>query len=338
MNRSLHPRSRRIALVAAAAAAALTVTGCSSDSGGKQAEEDTGAASAGKADTPRMKIAMITHAAPGDTFWDLIRKGAETAAAKDNVELVYSSNPDAAKQANLVQNAIDQKVDGIAVTLAKPDAMKAAVAKAEKAGIPVVGFNGGVDDWADQGLLSYFGQDETVAGEALGEKLNALGSKNNICVIQEQGHVALEARCAGVKKTFKGKTTNLYVNGTNMPALKATITAKLKQDPSVDYVVTLGAPFALAAVQSVDDAGGKAKVATFDLNKDLVGAIEDGDIQFAVDQQPYLQGYLSIDSLWLYKTNGNFSGGGQEPVLTGPAFVDKSNVATIAKFAAKGTR
>ncbi|WP_055610799.1 sugar ABC transporter substrate-binding protein [Streptomyces phaeochromogenes] len=338
MDRTFRTRSRRFALVAVASAAALIVTGCSSDSGGKKAEEDTGNVSAGKADTPRMKVAMITHAASGDTFWDTIRKGAEAAAAKDNVELVYSSSPDSAKQANLVQNAIDQKVDGIAVTLAKPDAMKSTVAKAEKAGIPVVGFNGGVDDWKEQGLLEYFGQDEYVAGEAFGRKLNELGAKNNICVIQEQGHVALEARCAGVKKTFKGKTTNLYVNGTNMPSVKSTITAKLKQDSSIDYVVTLGAPFAMTAVQSLGDAGSKAKLATFDLNKDLIGAIEDGDIQFAVDQQPYLQGYLSVDSLWLYKTNGNFSGGGQEPVLTGPAFVDKSNVETIAKFAAKGTR
>ena len=216
--------------------------------------------------------------------------------------------------------------------------MKAAVAKAKKAGIPVVGFNCGIDAWKEQGLLEYFGQDETVAGEAFGERLNETGAKNNICVIQEQGHVALEARCAGVKKTFKGKTTNLYVNGTNMPSVKSTITAKLKQDSSIDYVVTLGAPFALTAVQSVSDAGSKAKVATFDLNKDLVNAIKDGDVEFAVDQQPYLQGYLSVDALWLYKTNGNFSGGGQEPVLTGPAFVDKSNVEAIAKFAAKGTR
>ncbi|WP_328497720.1 sugar ABC transporter substrate-binding protein [Streptomyces sp. NBC_00414] len=338
MDRTSRPRSRRIALAAAAAAAALIVTGCSSDSGGKKAEEDSGNASAGKADTPRMKIAMITHAAPGDTFWDLVRKGAETAAAKDNVELVYSNNPDSAKQANLVQNAIDQKVDGIAVTLSKPDAMKSVVAKAEKAGIPVVGLNGGIDDWKEQGLLSYFGQDEFVAGEAFGEKLNELGSKNNICVIHEQGSVSLEARCAGVKKTFKGKTTTLNVNGTNMPSVKSTINAKLKQDTSIDYVVTLGAPFALTAVQSVDDAGSKAKVATFDLNKEMVDAVKSGDIAFAVDQQPYLQGYLSVDSLWLYKTNGNFSGGGQEPVLTGPAFVDKENVDDIAKFAAKGTR
>ncbi|MGW2353810.1 sugar ABC transporter substrate-binding protein [Actinacidiphila glaucinigra] len=332
-------RNRRISAAAALSAAALLLAaGCSSSSGGKKAEESPDAAAAGKADTPRMKIAMVTHAAPGDTFWDLIRKGAQAAAAKDNVELIYSNDPNAATQANLIQNAIDQKVDGIAVTLAKPEAMKDVVAKAEAAGIPVVGFNAGLDDWKDQGLLEYFGQDESVAGEALGDKLNDLGAKHNICVIHEQGHVALEARCAGVKKTFKGKTENLYVNGTDMPSVKSTITAKLKQDSGIDYVVTLGAPFALTAVQSVADAGSKAKVGTFDLNKDLVKAVQDGGVQFAVDQQPYLQGYLSVDSLWLYKTNGNVSGGGVAPVLTGPAFVDKDNVESVAAFAAKGTR
>jgi simple sugar transport system substrate-binding protein len=316
----------------------MFIAGCSSSSGGKEAEEGGANASAGKADTPRMTVALVTHAGQGDTFWDIVRKGAQTAADKDNVKLVYSNDPNAANQANLVQNAIDQKVDGIAVTLAKPDAMKDVIAKAEKAGIPVVGLNSGMDVWKEQGLLSFFGQDETVSGEAFGKKLNETGAKHAVCVIHEQGNVSLEARCAGVKKTFKGKTENLYVNGTDMPSVKSTITAKLKQDSSIDEVVTLGAPIALTSVQSVDDASSKAKVATFDLNKELTDAVKAGDIEFAVDQQPYLQGYLAVDSLWLYKNNGNYSGGGEAPVLTGPAFVDKDNVDTIAKFAAKGTR
>jgi simple sugar transport system substrate-binding protein len=339
MDRPSHPRSRRIVpVVAAAAAAALLVAGCSSSSGGKKADESGNGVSAGKATTPRMTIAMITHAAPGDTFWDTIRKGAQAAAAKDNVKLIYSSDPNGPNQSNLVQNAIDQKVDGIAVTLAKPDAMKAVVAKAEQAGIPVVGFNTGVQDWQKQGLLEYFGQDESIAGEAFGRRLNEAGAKHTICVIMEQGNIGLTQRCAGVEKTFSGKTDLLYVNGTDMPSVKSTITAKLKQDTAIDYVVTLAAPIALTAVQSMSDAGSKAKIATFDLNKDLTAAISKGTIQFAVDQQPYLQGYLSVDSLWLYKNNGNYSGGGEQAVLTGPAFVDKSNIAKIAQFAAKGTR
>ncbi|EFL42843.1 substrate-binding domain-containing protein, partial [Streptomyces griseoflavus] len=248
MDRSSHIRPRRIAsFVAVAAAAALTLAGCSSGSGGKKSEEGGADASAGKASTPRMKVALVTHQAPGDTFWDIVRKGAEAAAAKDNVDLVYSADPNAGSQATLVQNAIDQKVDGIAVTLAKPDALKAVIAKANAAGIPVVGLNSGLTDWKELDLLEFFGQDESVAGEAFGKKLNEVGASNAVCVIHEQGNVGLTQRCDGVKKTFEGKTQILNVNGTDMPSVKSTITAKLKQDSAIDYVVTLGAPFAPTA-------------------------------------------------------------------------------------------
>lgn len=331
-------RTRRTLLTAAACAAALVLAGCSSSSGGKKAEEAADEAVAGTADTPRMKVAMITHGAPGDTFWDIVRKGAQDAAKKDNIELVYSSDPSASKQAALVQNAIDQKVDGIAVTATKPEALRSVLAKAEKADIPVVGLNGGLEQWQELGMLSYFGQDERIAGEAFGKRLNEEGAKHALCVIHEQGSVSLQARCAGVKDTFEGETDILYVNGADMPSVKSTLQAKLQQDDSYDYVVTLGAPFAMTAVTTVSDAGSDAEVATFDLNKELVGALESGDIAFAVDQQPYLQGYLAVDALWLYRTNGNYSGGGEEPVLTGPAFVDAENIDEIAEFAQKGTR
>src|SRR5215210_3914093 len=109
----MHRHHRSAALAAVVLAGAMLAAGCSSSSGGKKSEEGGAAVSAGKASTPRMTVAVITHAAPGDTFWDLIRKGAQAAAAKDNIKLVYSSDPNAGNQANLVQNAIDQKVDGI---------------------------------------------------------------------------------------------------------------------------------------------------------------------------------------------------------------------------------
>jgi simple sugar transport system substrate-binding protein len=285
-----------------------------------------------------MKISMVTHGARGDAFWDLVRKGAEAAAAKDGVELTYASDPDAAAQAELVRDAVRQKAEGIAVTLAKPQAMKDPVALAKGADIPVVGLNSGIDSWRSEGLLEYFGQDESVAGRAVGDKLDGLRAKHALCVIHERGNVALEARCAGVKKTFVGQAENLYVEGTDPQATSAAITAKLRQDPSIDEVITNGAQFALIAVKSVQASGSQAKVATFDLNKDLVQAVQSGDVQFAVDQQPYLQGYLAVDGLWLYRTNGNISGGGVAPVLTGPAFVTKANVAAVARFADGGTR
>ncbi|MDH6453659.1 MULTISPECIES: substrate-binding domain-containing protein [unclassified Streptomyces] len=336
MNTPPPPRtsSRSLRVAAFTSVVLLLLAGCSG--AGDDSRLDTGTAE--RAGAAGLRIALITHAGKDDAFWERVRKGAEAAAAKDGVELTYANDPDSTGQAQLVRDAIGDRVDGIAVTLAKPAAMKAPVAAARAAGIPVVGLNSGIDAWKSQGVLQYFGQDEIVAGAAVGNKLNGLKVKHALCVIHERGNVALEARCAGVKKTFGGETENLYVEGTDPEAVDAVLTARLRQDSDIDEVVTLGAQFALDAVDSVQAAGSRARVATFDLNDDLVKAIRSGSVQFAVDQQPYLQGYLAVDSLWLYRTNGNISGGGVAPVLTGPAFVTRTNVASVAKFAAAGTR
>jgi len=321
---------RSSVLATVAALAALALTGCSAK-GGKAGDGAAGPTS------PPMTVAVITHAAPGDTFWDIIRKGAEAAAAKDNITLKYASDTDGGAQATLVQNALDSKVDAIAVTLAKPDALAAVVRKASAAGVPVAVFNAGIGAWKGDGALGYFGSDDGLAGERAGKRAAADGAKHLLCVSQEQGHVALEARCDGLKRGFSGQFDKVYVTGTDMPSVRSTIAAKLKQDPTIDLVVTLGAPFGLTAIEAVKDVGGKAKVATFDTNPQVPAAIRSGALQWAIDQQPYLQGYLAVESLWLQKTNGNVIGGGAA-VLTGPYFIDKSNVDRIAAFAAKGTR
>ncbi|MGH3641873.1 MAG: substrate-binding domain-containing protein [Mycobacterium sp.] len=326
----------RLAAVAGAGVIALGLVSCSS-TGGKPADTGGAGGTGGGVNTPRATVAMITHEVPGDSFWDLIRKGAQAAADKDNIELRYSSDPEAPNQANLVQSALDSKVNGIAVTLAKPDAMAPAVKAALAAGIPVTAFNSGFDDFKRMGVQEYFGQDEKLAGIAAGEKLNADGAKKIICVIQEQGQVALESRCAGVTQGFKGSTEILNVNSKDMPSVESTITAKLQQDPMVDHVVALGAPIALTAIQSVGNANSQAKIVTFDTNAALVDAIKNGQVQWAVDQQPYLQGYLAIDALWLYINNKNLIGGGA-PTLTGPSFIDASNIDAVASLAKAGTR
>ncbi|WNG85882.1 substrate-binding domain-containing protein [Mycobacterium sp. ITM-2016-00317] len=329
-----HQAFKRLAAIAGAGVLAFGIASCSSTGGAPQQSGEGGGG--GTVDTPRKTIAMITHEVPGDSFWDLVRKGAETAAKKDNIELRYSNDPEAPNQANLVQSAIDSGVDGIAITLAKPDAVQAAVKAAEAKGIPVVAFNAGMDSWKAMGVKEYFGQDGRIAGQGVGDRLRSENATKAICVIQEQGHVDLEARCAGVKETFPA-TEILNVNGKDMPSVESTITAKLQQDPAIDYIVTLGAPFALTAVQSAGNAGSTAKIGTFDTNAALVEEIQKGGVQWAVDQQPYLQGYLAVDSLWLYLTNGNVIGGGQ-PTLTGPAFIDKSNIDAVAEYAKGGTR
>jgi simple sugar transport system substrate-binding protein len=298
----------------------------------------TGPTAAYAADSgDQLTFAMITHAQPGDAFWDIVRKGAEAAAKQDNVKLLYLSDPTAAKEAQLVTNVIQQHVDGIALTIAFPDAEAGVIKDAQKAGIPIVGFNAGSDDWKKLGLQMYVGQDEKIAGEAVGKRLNTEGAKNVVCVNQQQGAVQLEERCDGIKDTFKGKFEVLYVKGYDMASAQSRIMAKLQQDPSIDYVVTLGAPFAPVVAKSAEMAGSKTKIGTFDMSPQVVSLIKDGKVQFAVDQQPYVEGYLSVSLLWLAATNGDVVGGG-EPVLTGPAFVTKANIDAVAEYAKRGTR
>ena len=238
---------------------------------------------------------MTTHEAPGDAFWDKIRAGAQAAAAKDNMELKYSADPAPDKQATLIQNAVDSKVDGLATTMSAPDALSGAIKVATDAGIPVVGFNAGINDWKELGAIMYFGSDETIAGNAVGERLAAAR-----CQAPDLRHPGGRAgrssrpaarvsptRCVGVE--------NLQVNGRDATQVTSTIGAKLQADPSIDYVVTLGAQFAVNAIDAVGQANSSAKVVTFDLNADAAKLIKDGKILFAVDQQPYLQGYEAVD-------------------------------------------
>jgi simple sugar transport system substrate-binding protein len=332
-------RGKRPAAGAALLLALVLVLAACSNTGGKKATQAAANPGTGHANTPHYTIAMITHAQPGDTFWDIIRHGALAAAAKDNVTLNYSSDPDPTKQAALITDAINSHVAGIAVTDPNPAAICPTIQKAVQAGIPTVMFNAGVANWQACGGMSYFGQDESIAGLAAGKRLAAAGAKHVLCVLQATGQVQLEARCAGVQRGLgsEGTMTKVYVNGTDNAAMLSSMTAKLTQDKTIDAVITLGAPVALVAIQAISSAHSNAKLYTFDTNAAEIAKIKSGAVQWAVDQQPYLQGYESVDSLWLYLTNANIIGGGQT-VLTGPAFIDASNVAKVAQYAEAGNR
>ncbi|MGW3319083.1 sugar ABC transporter substrate-binding protein [Streptomyces fungicidicus] len=325
--------------IALAGALTLSLAGCSS-TGGKRAEDARAAAAAeGKAavNTPRWTFAMITHAGDGDTFWDIVQSGAKQAAVKDNIRFLSSHDDEGQQQAQLVDAAVDKKVDGIIVTLAKPDAVKASLARAREAGIPVVTVNSGSAESKEFGALTHIGQDETVAGEAVGEELNERGREKALCVLHEQGNVGHEQRCDGVAKTFDGTLVRLHVNGTSMPDVQSAIEARLQSDPGLDAVVTLGAPYADTAVKAREGAGSDAEIDTFDLNAKVAAGLEDGSLGFAVDQQPYLQGYQAVDLLWLYRYNADVLGGGR-PVLTGPQVVTGDDAAELREYTRRGTR
>jgi len=283
-------------------------------------------------------IAVITHG-EGDAFWAVAKKGAEDAGKQMGVTVKYSESAnDPQKQAQLIDSAVTEKVDGIATSAPNPDAIRDSLKKATDAGIPIITLNSGAEDYQELGAITHVGQTETIAGAGAGKKFKDAGATKLLCVIHEQANIGLNQRCDGAKKGFGGEVENLQVKGVNdIQTTLTEIQSKLQSDDSIDAVLTLNPDIAIAARDAIQGASSDAKLGTFDLSGDVVKAIRDGEMEFAVDQQQYLQGYLPIVFLTLNKTNANTVGGGQ-PVLTGPGFVTKDNAETVAQLAKDGTR
>jgi ABC-type sugar transport system substrate-binding protein len=310
----------------------LALAGCTGNAN-KTDNSATPAANSGD----KITIDIVSHGSPGDSFWDVVKSGAEKAGSDLGVTVTYQSDPDPVKQSQLIDAAVATHPDGLVVSMANPDGVKAAVEKAVAAGIPVITINSGLEQSKEFGAVTHVGQSEYIAGQGAGEQLAKAGVKNVICVIHEAGNTGLEQRCKGAADKLGGKLENVQVDVANLADAKNTIKSKLLADPSIDGVLTLNNGVAVSASQAIADAGSKAKLATFDVSADVTKLIEDGKILFAVDQQPYLQGYLPVTFLTLQKRNGDVVGGGQ-PVYSGPGYVTKDNAAQVAKFAKNGTR
>lgn len=313
----------------ALAATTLVLAACSGTG-----QDDEGAPEAEEAD---LTIAVVAHGAPDDAFWTVVQNGAERAGEDLGVSIDYNTSDDVATQAEYVDSAVAEEVDGIVVSLANPDGMRDSVTAAVDAGIPVVTINSGLDDYQELGAITHVGQSETIAGETAGEQFSELGASKILCVIHEAANIGLEQRCQGATEGFSGEVETLQVDGTQRSAVSDSVLAALQADEAVDGVLALNADVALGAVQAVDDSGREVQVGTFDLSSDLLAAVEDGSVAFAIDQQPYVQGYLGVQFLYLYAINGNEVGGGQ-PVNSGPAVITQENAAEVAQFAEQGTR
>jgi simple sugar transport system substrate-binding protein len=281
--------------------------------GGKKEAERNAAAT-----TPHLRFAMVTHAGPGQTFWDIERKGGEAAAARRNVTLRYSSDPDSGKQATLIQSADPERARRQGGRGRGHPARRARDRAGGEEGhrrrpsppasrwwpsTPGSATPRATGRWPTSAPTRAW----PVRPPAGRSVLTAPGTccRHVRCVLHAQGQIQLEARCNGVDTAFNGQSTKVYVNGTDLPAVRTTIAAKLKQDPSIDFVVLLDAPVALTAIGAVSDAGSTARIGTFDFNPQIPARIKDGQLVFAIDQQPWLQGYEAIDALWLYRANGN---------------------------------
>ena len=318
----------KISLLAVLGVATLALTGCTATESG-----------AGGATAPgeQVTIAVVTHGTAGDSFWDVVKSGAEQAGTDLGATVTYQGDGDPVKQSQLIEAAVAAQPDGLVVSMANPDGVKSAVEKAVAAGIPVITINSGLEKSLEFGAQTHVGQSEYIAGQGAGEQLAEADVSNVICIIHEAGNSGLEERCKGAADTIGATVSNVQVDVANLADAQNTIKSKLLADPSIDAVLTLQTGVAVAASQAIDEAQSPATLATFDVSADVTRLIQDGKMLFAVDQQPYSQGYLPVTFLTLQKRNGDVVGGGL-PVYSGPGFVTKQNASQVAKFAENGTR
>ena len=312
-------------------ASAAIVVGCSgSATPAPSAAASTGAGGSG--DRAGIDIEVVTHGQASDPFWSIFKNGVVQAAKDMGVTANYSAPDtfDMVKMGQLIDAACAKKPQGLVISLPDATALGPSVTKCIAAGVPVISANSGSDAYAKLGILTHVGQDESVAGKAAGVKLAAAGGKNAICVNQEVGNAGLDARCNGFKDGFAPGTMKvLGVDLKDPTTAQQKIAAALTADPTIDTVMALGPTGSSPTIAAIAGLSGRTiNVATFDLSADVLKAISDGKMLFAIDQQQYLQGYLPVMFLTYYKLYGLMPGGGQ-PVLTGPGFVDKTNVATV---------
>jgi simple sugar transport system substrate-binding protein len=261
------------------------------------------------------------------------------------VSVNYSA-PDAesdmVKMSQLIDAAVTKKPTGIVVSIPNAEALSPSIKKAIDAGIPVVSMNSGSDVFKALGIKAHVGQTEFQAGLGAGERFKAAGVKNPVCFNQEVGNQALTLRCNGFFQGLgiaEGAGKVLTGQISDPAAMQATIEAAIKADATIDGVLTLGPSVAVPALKALAATSSKAHLATFDLSADVLTAIKDGKMDFAIDQQQFLQGYLPIVILTNYAQTRNLpTGDGTGLIMTGPGFVTQADAADVIALAAKGLR
>jgi simple sugar transport system substrate-binding protein len=292
-----------------------------------------------------LKFYVITHGQASDPFWSVVKKGVDQAAKDMGVTAIYeapaSTTFDVVAMSHLIDTAVAAHPAGLVVSIPDPTGLGPSIKAAVAAGIPVISINSGSDVAKSLGVLVHVGQTEEQAGIGGGQKMGAAGVKHALCVNQEVGNAALALRCKGFKEGLAqtgGTVTEIGVNLSSPTQTQQTIEAALQHDPTIDGILSLGPTGATPALKALQDLNktGKIKLATFDLSSDVLNAIKGGQMLFAIDQQQYLQGYLPIVLLTLYKTNLNTIA--NDILQTGPGFVTSDNVSQVIQLTAQGTR
>jgi len=291
-----------------------------------------------------IKIEVVTHGQAIDGFWGVVRNGVNAAAKDMGVSVNYSA-PDAesdmARMSQLIDAAVAKSPSGLVVSIPQPAALGPSIEKAVAAGIPVISMNSGSDSFKELGVLAHVGQTEFEAGLGAGQRMKDAGVTNAVCFNQEVGNEALTQRCNGFFEGLGVEGEVLTGNIADPAAMQATIEGALSNDDTIDGVLTLGPSVAEPALKAIEAAGRGAavKLATFDLSPLVLTAIKDGKMEFAIDQQQFIQGYLPIVFLTTYAETRNLpTGNGQGLLMTGPGFVTKENAEAVIGLAAEGLR
>jgi simple sugar transport system substrate-binding protein len=290
-----------------------------------------------------VRIAVITHGQASDPFWAIVKKGADDAGRKTGVAVSYRAPDtyDMARMSRMIDEAISARLDGLVVSLPDVNALMPAIKRAEHAGIPVVSINSGSDQYRKLGVLAHVGQPELQAGEQAGERLAAAGVRSVLCVNQEVGNAGLEARCRGIATAMKrvgGHMRELGVDVQDPTQARRRIAAALNEG-GIDGVITLGPGGAAPALTALSASGltDRVAVATFDLSPEVLQAVRDHQMMFAVDQQPYLQGYIPV-MLLAERASHLLFPARHELIPTGPQFVTAANATRVLDLSRRGFR
>ncbi len=289
------------------------------------------------------RIVVVTHGQAADPFWSVVKNGVDQAGKDMRVTVEYQAPAtfDMVAMSQLIDAVVASNPDGLVVSIPDPDALGPSIKAAVAAGIPVISINSGSDVAEEFGVLAHIGQTEYEAGYGGGQRMAAAGATKALCVNHEVGNVALDLRCQGFADAMAeagGTVEVLAVDLADPTGSANRIAAALTADESINAMLTLGPGSALPALQALQDEQllGKVLLATFDLSPEVLEAIRDGNMLFAIDQQQYLQGYLPIVYLTLYLENLNTPGAILVP--TGPGFVTQETAAQVIEYAARGTR
>ncbi len=331
---------RSLALLTIALLVAVACQATPSTSGGAAGGGPDGALVARNT----IKIEVVTHGQAIDGFWGVVRNGFKAGAADMRVAYTYNApaaESDMPAMSALIDAAVAKKPSGLVVSIPNAEALSPAIKKAVDAGIPVVSMNSGSDVFRELGIIAHVGQTEFQAGLGAGERFKAAGVKNGVCFNQEVGNQALTLRCNGFFMGLTGAETGTVLTGSisNPGDMQAKMAAALQADPTIDGILTLGPSVAEPALAAVAASGRAVHLATFDLSPAVLTAVKDGKMDFAIDQQQFIQGYLPIVILTTYVETRNLpTGDGTGLVMTGPGFVTADNAADVIALAAKGLR